>query len=62
MEVALSDVRASAGMIGHLGSPQNVEIRARVEGFLYKMSLLKAARFRRVMAFSIWIVSLTLKN
>lgn len=38
IEVAPSDVSASAGMIGHLDSPQNVEIRARVEGFVDKMS------------------------
>lgn len=38
MAVAASDVPASAGMIGHLDSPQNVEIRARVEGFVDKMS------------------------
>jgi RND family efflux transporter MFP subunit len=38
MEVVASDVPASAGMIGRLDSPQNVEIRARVEGFVDKMS------------------------
>lgn len=38
MEVMATDVPASAGMIGHLDSPQNVEIRARVEGFVDKMS------------------------
>ena len=38
MQVVASDVPASAGMIGHLDSPQNVEIRARVEGFVDKMS------------------------
>jgi len=38
MQVVASDVPASAGMIGRLDSPQNVEIRARVEGFVDKMS------------------------
>lgn len=38
MEVVATDVPSSAGMIGHLDSPQNVEIRARVEGFVDKMS------------------------
>jgi len=44
MEVALSDVPASAGMISHLDSPQNVEIGARVEGFVDKMSFVEGTQ------------------
>ena len=37
MEIATSDVRLSTTLIGQLDSPQNVEVRARVEGFVDKM-------------------------
>lgn len=37
MEIATSEVRLSSTLIGQLDSPQNVEVRARVEGFVDKM-------------------------
>lgn len=37
MEIAASEVRLSSTLIGQLDSPQNVEVRARVEGFVDKM-------------------------
>lgn len=37
MEIVSSEVRLSSTLIGQLDSPQNVEIRARVEGFVDKM-------------------------
>ena len=37
MEIVATNVPASAEFIGQLDSPQNVEIRARVEGFVDKM-------------------------
>lgn len=35
--VKASDMPVSAEFIGHLDSPQNVEVRARVEAFVEKM-------------------------
>jgi membrane fusion protein (multidrug efflux system) len=37
MEISTSEVPLSSTLIGQLDSPQNVEVRARVEGFLDKM-------------------------
>ncbi len=37
MEIVPSEVRLSTTLIGQLDSPQNVEVRARVEGFVDKM-------------------------
>ncbi|MEY3894704.1 MAG: Efflux pump periplasmic linker BepF [Verrucomicrobiota bacterium] len=37
MEIVTSEVRLSSTLIGQLDSPQNVEVRARVEGFVDKM-------------------------
>ena len=37
MEVGLSEVPLTSTLIGQLDSPQNVEVRARVEGFVDKM-------------------------
>ncbi len=37
MEIVSSEVRLSTTLIGQLDSPQNVEVRARVEGFVDKM-------------------------
>ncbi|MEO8615485.1 MAG: efflux RND transporter periplasmic adaptor subunit [Luteolibacter sp.] len=37
MEVTLSDAPLSAALIGQLDSPQNVEVRARIEAFVDKM-------------------------
>ena len=37
MEIVSSEVRLSSTLIGQLDSPQNVEVRARVEGFVDKM-------------------------
>lgn len=37
MEISTSEVALSSTLIGQLDSPQNVEVRARVEGFVEKM-------------------------
>jgi membrane fusion protein (multidrug efflux system) len=37
MEVVTSEIRLTTTLIGQLDSPQNVEVRARVEGFVDKM-------------------------
>ena len=46
MSVAASNAPASAEFIGQLDSPQNVEVRARVEGFVDKMLFIEGAEVR----------------
>lgn len=41
MELGASEVPLSSTLIGHLDSPQNVEVRARVEGFVDKIPFIE---------------------
>lgn len=47
MEIAASEVRLSSTLIGQLDSPQNVEVRARVEGFVDKMPFKEGLEVRQ---------------
>lgn len=46
MEIRLSDAPQSATLIGQLDSPQNVEVRARVEAFVEDMSFIEGAEVK----------------
>lgn len=47
MELATSEVRHSTTLIGQLDSPQNVEVRARVEGFVDKMPFIEGLEVKQ---------------
>jgi len=47
MELVPSDVPVTAGMIGQLDSPQNVEIRARVESFVDEMAFTEGTQVQK---------------
>jgi len=44
--VKASDMPVSAEFIGHLDSPQNVEVRARVEAFVEKMLFIEGTEVK----------------
>ncbi|MES2439345.1 MAG: efflux RND transporter periplasmic adaptor subunit [Verrucomicrobiota bacterium] len=47
MEITTSDVPLSTTLIGQLDSPQNVEVRARVEGFVDKMLFIEGVEVKQ---------------
>ncbi len=46
MEIVTSDTRLSATLIGQLDSPRNVEIRARVEGFVDEIPFIEGSEIK----------------
>jgi membrane fusion protein (multidrug efflux system) len=47
MEIATTEVALSTTLIGQLDSPQNVEVRARVEAFVDKMSFIEGVEVKQ---------------
>jgi membrane fusion protein (multidrug efflux system) len=47
MEIVTSEVRLTSTLIGQLDSPQNVEVRARVEGFVDKMPFIEGVEVQQ---------------
>jgi membrane fusion protein (multidrug efflux system) len=47
MEISTSEVPLSSTLIGQLDSPQNVEVRARVEGFVDKMPFIEGVEVKQ---------------
>jgi RND family efflux transporter MFP subunit len=47
MEIVTSEVRLTSMLIGQLDSPQNVEVRARVEGFVDKMPFIEGVEVKQ---------------